>query len=103
MTPEITSLLVQSSGAATVTGMFLWYLVKLNKKDDDRQLQFNTIIREYLCENSKAQILLATKLQEFSDVSREHKIMLEKLYVELLSKSSKIKKYESEGEYKHKS
>lgn len=96
MTAEVISLLTQSSGAALVTGMFLWYLVKQDKRSDDRQNQFNTIITDYLKENTKSQVILSEKLQDFAEASREHKSMLEKLYVQLVQKRDTINDYEKQ-------
>lgn len=96
MAAEVLSLLTQSSGAALVTGMFLWYLVKQDKRSDNRQSQFNTIITDYLKENTKSQVTLSEKLQDFAEAAREHKTMLEKLYVQLVQKRNTITEYEKE-------
>jgi len=94
MTNEVLSLLTQSSGAALVTGIFIWYLTRFNKLVHEERQQTNLIIGDYLRESTRVKQHLAEKLQEFSDVSREQRDVIEKLYIELVKKHESIRNYQ---------
>lgn len=103
MSTDIFQLLINSSGAAVVTALFIWYLIKRDKTAEKQVEQFNNIIQDYLRENLQTHKELAKRLQEFADASKqqteiikEQKYVLEKVYKELYKKKIKIEKYEKE-------
>lgn len=80
MSTEILSTLLQASGAAGVTAMFVFYLLKRDKKDQDMVKGFNQTINVHLKEANKSREKLAKELQEFSDTNRELKETLHAVY-----------------------
>ncbi len=71
MNVEIIQTLLQASGAAGVTLMFVWYLSKRDKGDKEMIENFNNTITTHLNESNHVQKELAAKLQQFSDTNRE--------------------------------
>lgn len=109
MTSDIYQLAINSSGAAIVTALFIWYLLKLAKTNDIKDDRYNRIIQEYLKENLNTHKELAKNLQEFADASRynseiqkeqtevikNQKEVLEHVYKELVKRKKKIDIYET--------
>lgn len=81
MSPEILSTLLQASGAAGVTAMFVYYLIKRDKKDQKMVEGFNQTINSYLTKDSKVKEVLAERLQEFADTNRELQGALKEVYL----------------------
>lgn len=101
MPTDIMQLLINSSGAAIVTALFIWYLIKRDRTGEKQEERFNLIIQDYLRDNLTTHKELAKRLQEFADASnyhtaviREQKGVLEKVYKELYNKKLKIERYE---------
>ena len=73
MTPEIISTLLQASGAAGVTLMFVVYLVKRDKRDSEMMERFNATVNGHLKDANKVQMSLAVKLNELNETNKELK------------------------------
>ena len=84
MSVELVQTLLQASGAAGVTLMFVWYLIKRDKRDGEMVDKFNKTIEGHLERGLKVQAELATRLQEFKDANRELKDVIEKMYIQNL-------------------
>lgn len=80
MSADILQTLLNASGAAGVTGMFVFYLFKRDKRDHEMVKSFNQTINVHLKESNKSREKLAKELQEFSDTNRELKETLEAVY-----------------------
>lgn len=81
MSTELISTLLQASGAAGVTLMFVVYLIKRDKRDSEMMGRFNTTVNGYLKDANKAQSTLAVKIHEFGQTNKELKDALEKIYI----------------------
>lgn len=91
MANDIISLLIQSSGAALVCGMFLWFLMKMarwlegyvsntEKRFEKLQKEFSTIVVKHIRENTKAMTDFAEKIHEFNQTLKENKHIMEEIY-----------------------
>lgn len=81
---DLAQLLVNSSGAALVSGLFIWYLIKRDK-----------VLDKYLENSVETNEKLATNLERFSNVIKEQKEMIVKLYEQNYLKAKKLKSYEN--------
>ena len=91
MDKEVISLLVQSSGAAIVCGMFLWFLQKMarwlqlyvadtQERFEKLQKDFSVIIVKHIRENTEAMSNFAEKIHEFNETLKENKHVMESIY-----------------------
>ena len=101
MSPDILQLLINSSGAAIVTGLFIYYLGGRDKHDRIMYDKFNQTIQEYMKENTKEKIELSKNIQRFTDVTEEQKKtitelkeVISQMYSELFKKVRIIKSYQ---------
>jgi len=81
MNTELISTLLQASGAAGVTLMFVVYLLKRDKRDSEMMGRFNATVNSYLKDANKTQANLAVKINEFNETNKELKDALEKIYL----------------------
>lgn len=81
MNAELISTLLQASGAAGVTLMFVVYLLKRDKRDSEMMGRFNATVNSYLKDANKTQANLAVKINEFNETNKELKDALEKIYL----------------------
>lgn len=68
MTTDILQLLINSSGAAVVTGLFVYYLIKKDKRQERKDERMDSIINGYLKDSISVKKDLAEKLQRNTDV-----------------------------------
>jgi len=94
MEKEFISLMTQTSGAALVTGMFIWYLLKSDKRNSKNQQVFTEIITKHIRDNTKALLEFAEKIHEFTEALKENKHVMETIY----QKNIELKRHN--GDYK---
>lgn len=80
MNADILQTILNASGAAGVTAMFVLYLIKRDKKDQEMIKGFNQTINIHLKESNKSREKLARELQELSDTNREATELLRAVY-----------------------
>lgn len=93
--PEITQILVNTSGAVAVTFIFLWYQSKDKKEMIRSNEEIGRQTRKVIENNTASNLVLSSKLSDLSNSDKELRDIIEHLYIELLRKSdrSKIAKY----------
>lgn len=95
---DLTSIISKDGGTITAIAMFIWYLVQKQKMDNKVTSDFTNTINNYLRDSVKVKQELATRLQEFSDATRENKEVIKELkdvthdlYGELVKKTKIIR------------
>jgi len=96
---DLSSIISKDGGTITAIALFIWYLVQKQKMDNKVMGDFTNTINNYLKDSVKVKMELATRLQDFSDATRENKEVIKELkdvthelYEELIRKASIIRK-----------
>ena len=96
MSSDIVQLAINSSGAALVTAIFIWYLLQHGKEDAKREQRQEIIIQKYLAESNKTHKELSRNLEKFSltiteqeKTIHELKEVIRRLYDELVNKTKR--------------
>lgn len=97
MNGELIQLLANSSGAVVVTGIFIMYLIRKDKSDQQTYTKFNDIIKNHLNDSSKSMrevassnVKVAEKMQLLTDTITHELKGAKNRYSHILKKLSKI-------------
>lgn len=92
MNPEIVSTLIQASGAAGVSAIFIFYLVNRDKSDREMIDKFNMTIREHISNSVRVMQEISDASRHLSETNKELKDVIEKLYQQNWELSKRVKK-----------